>query len=268
MTLAKRIAAIVECDGDGLVAGRFSRGGLDVAYAEAVAGFHAQDGADEVWIHLSLPGERGVAGLFERMEHLAGRLPIPLVAWGPVDTAADARLLLSFGADRVVVELGHEDHGDPLEHVGRVASSVGMARVSAALVVRRVASEKGLAWELCDPTGKGTGRDALALARALPDHGAGEVVVRSMFPGIDPEEGVVHDGDLIEEISSWLAVPVLSVGEDKKPADMAEALLMGADGVASATLWRDGSLTVAAVKRALRDLGLTVRPPMPPYEVE
>ncbi len=268
MTLARRIAVIVDCDGEGAVASPYTRGGMDIAYAESVASFHVQDGADEVWLRLTHPGPRGVAGLFERMNALSQRVFVPVVAWGPVDGPSDARLLLSFGADRVVVELGHVAHGDPVDHIEKISAAIGKDRVSAALVVRRVASEKGLVWELCDEQGQGTGRNAVALARALPHHGAGEIVLRALFPGIDPQEGVVHDGDLIEEVSSWLDVPVVSVGDDRRPADMAEALLMGADAVASPTLFRDGSTTVAAVKRALKELGVTLRPPRPPYEVD
>lgn len=267
MTLARRVAAIVDCDGEGLVVAPYARGGLEVRYAEVVAAFHAQDGADEVWLRLAAPSARGVAGLFERMDALAARVFVPVVAWGPIDGPADARLLLSFGADRVVVQVGAESHGDPLEHVAKIASSIGRDRTTVALLVRRVASQKGVAWELCDEEGRGTGRNALAIARALPQHGAGEVVVKALFPGLEAD-GVAHDGDLVEQASSWLEIPVVSVGEDRAPADMAEALLMGADGVASASLFRDGSLTVSAAKRALKELGVTLRPPRPPYQVD
>lgn len=268
MTLARRVCAVVDCDGEGLVVAPYQKGGLEVRYAEVVAAFHAQDGADEVWLRLTAPGARGVAGLFERMEALSRRVFVPVVAWGPIDSAADARLLLSFGADRVVVEVGHPDHGDPLEHVAKIASAIGKDRVTAAVVVRRVASQEGLAWELCDAKGHGTGMNALAIARQLPQHGAGEIVVRALFPGLDAEAGVVHDGDLVEQVSSWLEVPVVSVGEDKAPGDMAEALLMGADAVASATLFKDGTITVSQAKRALKEQGVTLRPPRGPYEAD
>jgi imidazole glycerol phosphate synthase subunit HisF len=85
---------------------------------------------------------------------------------------------------------------------------------------------------------------------------------------MDADAGVAHDGDLVEQTSSWLEIPVVSVGEDKTPADMAEALLMGADGVASASLFETGATTVSAAKRALKELGVTLRPPRPPYQVD
>lgn len=265
MTLARRVIPILELDGSGAVAGGFRRGGLEVPHFQAVALFHAQDGADEVWVRLKEPDRRGAGGLFEPLRALRERLFVPLVAWGAVRSVADARLLIGLGADRVVVECMEESPDDPVGFVGDIVRAIGPDRVSVALVTRRIAAGGRLAWELCRSGGEGTGQDAVATALALERAGAGELVLVPFYHGVSAPEFVVHDGDLVDTLASALPVPVLSVGKDKEPLHMAPPLLMGADGVASARLFRGGNVTVAEAKAALRGMGIPLRPPVAPY---
>jgi len=53
--------------------------------------------------------------------------------------------------------------------------------VSAALFVRRVMHARRVAWELCDAEGEGTGHNALDVAQAIVDAGAGELVTVARF---------------------------------------------------------------------------------------
>ena len=263
MTLARRICAIVDVDLDGKSRGsRIRSVDKEDAVASAIALFEA--GADEIWIRLADGNPRATPLLFDALRALRGRVFVPVVAWAPVQGVADARLLEGLGADRVVIDLARSDDVEPLEHVARVVDAVGVDRVSVALSVRRVAAEKGVAWELLDAQGGGTGRDAIDLVRGLPEAGAAEVV---LVPRVGSQAGgdpfvspaVVHDGDLVEAVSSWLWVPVVSVADDRDPADMVPALLMGADGVASPRFSATGSVTVADLKRALTTYGCAVR---------
>lgn len=263
MTLAKRICALVPCDESGKPRRRFVKGGLDVDFIEAIANHLANDGAEEVWLRVDPsttagPGVgRGPNALFSPLAVLEKRTFVPVVAWASAPTPADARLLLGFGADRVVVDV-NLGLPDPLAFIARVAQTTGPDRVTAALAVRRFVGDKGVVWELVDPQGQGTGINAISLAERLPAVGACEILLVPSVPAPQSER-LVHDGELIEQVSAMSSVPVLSVGDDREVADLAAPLLMGADGVVSA-LFAGGVPTVEAGKSALKEYGLALRP--------
>jgi imidazole glycerol phosphate synthase subunit HisF len=273
MTLAKRICALVPCDETGRPRKRFIKGGLEVDFIEAIANHLANDGAEEVWLRVdpsttvpsgagagasAAPGaSRGPNALYNPLAVLEKRTFVPVVAWASAPTPADARLLLGFGADRVVVDV-NLGLPDPVAFIARVVQTTGPDRVSAALAVRRFVGDKGVVWELVDPQGQGTGIDAITLAARLPAVGACEILLVPSVPAPQSER-FVHDGELIEHVSAMSSVPVLSVGDDRELADLATPLLMGADGVVSA-LFATGSPTVDAGKRALQEYGLALRP--------
>jgi imidazole glycerol phosphate synthase subunit HisF len=257
VTLAKRICAIIPVDDAGKPKQRFEKGGLVADFMEAIASFLEKDGADEVWLRVDVDKEttRGPNALFAPLGVLEKRVFVPIVAWARVPTPADARLLLSFGADRVVVDV-NLGLPDPLGHIARVAQATGPDRVTAALSVRRVAGDKGVMWELLDDKGQGTGIDARTLTERLPAAGAAEIVLVHSTPAPSADV-VVHDGELIEQVTT-LPIPVLSLGEDRDAADLATPLLMGADGVCSA-LFSTGSPTPAEAKEALAGYGIMLR---------
>lgn len=271
MTLARRLCALVPCDDGGKPRKRFTKGGLDVDFIEAIANHLGNDGADEVWLRVDTTttvGAPGVTGrgpnaLYQPLAVLEKRTFVPVVAWASAPTPADARLLLGFGADRVVVDanLGLADPNGPLGFIARVCQTTGADRVVAALSVRRFVGDKGVVWELVDPQGQGTGLDAIVLAERMPRVGACEILLVPSVPA-PTSERLVHDGELIERVSSMSSVPVLSVGDDREVADLATPLLMGADGVVSA-LFATGSPTVAEGKDALKEFGLPLRPVLP-----
>jgi imidazole glycerol phosphate synthase subunit HisF len=258
VTLARRVCAMIDVDDAGRVARRFLKGGMEVGFVEAIAAQLAADGADEVWVRLQKKGSRGSPALYDTFKALETRVFVPLVAWAPITSPADARLLLSFGADRCVVDV-NLGLPDPLAHVARVAQAVGADRVTAAVHVRRVVKGKGVAWELTDQNGEGTGKNALALIDDLVVAGAAEILLVPSLRAPDSDR-VVHDGELIETVTASMQVPVLSLGDDHDAADLATAFLMGADGVVSATLFASGSPTVDEAKRSLHSFGVSVRP--------
>lgn len=275
MTLARRLCALVPCDDAGRPRRRFIKGGLEVDFIEAVAGHLARDGAEEVWLrvegsstvghgghgghqsHVAGHVGRGAHALYAALSVLEKRAFVPIVAWALAPTPADARLLLGFGADRVVVDV-NLGLPDPIGFIRRVVQTTGPDRVVAALAVRRFVGDKGMGWELVDSQGNGTGMDVITLAARLPATGACEVL---LVPSVQApqSERFVHDGELIEKVSAISSIPVLSVGDDRELADLAAPLLMGADGVVTA-LFSSGAPTLAAGKQALAEYGLALRP--------
>ena len=259
MTLAKRVCTLVSCDGSGRPRISFQKGGMDVDFIAAIAHHLANDGADEVWLRLDpIEGSaRGPNALYGPLAVLERRTFVPVVAWAHAPSPADARLLLGFGADRVVVD-AHLGLPDPTGFIARVVQTTGSDRVTAALTVRRFVGDKGVLWELVDGQGQGTGIDAILLAERLSAVGVCEIL---LVPSVlaPQSERLVHDGELIERVSSILSIPVLSTGDDRELADLAMPLLMGADGVVT-SLFSSGEPTVGAGKSSLAEYGLALRP--------
>jgi imidazole glycerol phosphate synthase subunit HisF len=257
-------------------------GTFEVDFAEAAASFLANDGIDEIWLRAG-PSSKGPAALYEALATLEKRVFVPIVAWAPVQSAADARLLLSFGADRVVVDVSR-GLPDPLAFVSRMVEVTGPDRLCCAVPVQRRAVDAGVGYELVDsaqastrtpvslsgraskaatPTsimgstaGGGTGLDALALAFRLPDAGASEVLLYSAHP--QSKERRLHDGELIEKVSATLTTPLLSFADDQEAADLATPLMMGADGVVT-TLLSHGDPSAAQLHDRLREYGIPLR---------
>jgi imidazole glycerol phosphate synthase subunit HisF len=262
MSVTRRICAVLEHDADGRLLRRFSRG-LDVPHVETALRVLANEGADEVWLHLKQTEPRGVAGLYDQLRVLSGQLLLPLVAWGGVKSGPDARLLNGMGADRIVVDVGAPEVDDPMQLIQSVSNAVGPDATVAAVDVRRVASGGAFQWEQCLQDGVGTGRDAAELIVALANAGAGEVVVVPRY-----EKGIAaHASDLIERVVGEVCCQIVSVGEEREPADLATPLLLGADGVAVSGTFHDGTVTPADLKRILTEFGVAVRPPEQPYLV-
>jgi hypothetical protein len=197
MTLARRLCALLDVDEQGRPARSYQKGGLDATFVEAVAAFIVADGADEVWLRASrrgpapavsstlsaamttmtpgstqAPASADLKLLFEPLATLERRVFAPLVAWAPVASPADARLLLSFGADRVVVDV-NRGLPDPLAFVERIVDATGPDRVTCAVHARRVISDKGgVGFELVTPAGDGADINAISLIDGLQQVGA------------------------------------------------------------------------------------------------
>jgi imidazole glycerol phosphate synthase subunit HisF len=257
MTLARRLCALVDVDERGRPARPYSRGGLDAMFVEAVAAFLVQDGIDEVWLRAApLRTAPDIKILFESLQILEKRVFAPLVAWAPVESPADARLLLSFGADRVVVDVNRGGN-DPLGFMERVVEATGHGRVVAAIHTRRLVTDKGLVFEMVGPGGTGTDISALALIDPLQALGAAEIMLVPTKGS--PEQGRLHhDGDLIVQATTTLSIPLLSHAEEADVSDLAMPLLMGADGIVSALI-AAGRPSLAEVRRALTEYGVPLR---------
>jgi len=256
MTLARRVVPIIEFDAQGYALGGWQRGGMNLEFVETVARYLAAEGADEIWLRLTEPDVRGASGLYDPVKSLRGALFIPLVAWGAIRSASDARLMVGLGADRVVIDCTDPEVPDPIGMIAQIAQTVGPDRVSATVVARRVADKQSFTWELCDSSGEGLGQDAWDFVLELTSAGAGEVVFQPFFD----KTLSAHATDFVERLSGHIPQQVVSIGSERELADVAGPILMGADAVASASLFRDGQHSVRDVKTVLREYGVVVRP--------
>lgn len=261
MTQAHRIIAVIDVGPDGRVPSAAFDDGLDPVALSREA---ADAGADEIWWRVQELGPRAGGELFEPIRRLKPTLFLPLVVWGPFVAVPDVRLLVSLGADRVVVDL--ERLPEPaIDSTKKLVAAAGADRLGIAMWARREMGAKR-AWELTTKRGARLEDtiDALETAHRLVDAGVVELVMH----GAPLDEGTgPHpiDVELVDRLTATLTVPlVVRVGDAPAvdPVELgAEVLLCGADALAQATVATPSGIEPdpADLKRAMSSMGVTVR---------
>ncbi|MGD2115466.1 MAG: imidazole glycerol phosphate synthase subunit HisF [Acidobacteriota bacterium] len=221
--------------------------------AEAAARYAAQ-GADEiVFLDITAAPERRGTDL-EWVRRAAERVFVPLTVGGGVRTVDDARALLGAGADKVGVNSAAVERPELLTGLAR---RFGSQCVVLSVDARRRGEDGG--WEVVTRGGrKPTGRDVLEWVREGVERGAGEILLTSI--DADGTRGG-YDLELLRAVSGAVGVPVIASGGAGRPEHLAEALATGAAAVLAASIFHEGTCTVAEVKHLLAAAGFPVRPP-------
>ena len=212
---------------------------------------YAQQGADEI-VFLDIgaaPEARDTDVAWVR--RTAEQVFVPLTVGGGVRSEDDARRLLLSGADKVGVNTAAVD--DP-ELINRLARRFG----SQCVVLSVDARQQNGGWEVVTKGGRqGTGKDALAWIREGVERGAGEILLTSIDR--DGTKGG-YDLELIREVVRSVEVPVIASGGAGTPQHLADALASGAAAVLAASIFHQGTYTVAQVKEFLAEAGFPMRP--------
>ncbi len=225
---------------------------------------YAREGADElVFLDISAaPERRGT--LLDIVERTARRTFIPLTVGGGVRSVLEMRDVLRAGADKV--SLNTAAVHDP-DLISRCANRFGRQAVVVAIDGRRRAGKIGIdpsagdkppIWDVLVGGGRETtGLDAVAWAERAVALGAGELLVTS----IDRDgTGAGFDTDLLRAITERVGVPVIASGGAAGPADFVAAVRDGgADAVLAASIFHRRIHSIASVKAAMADAGLSVR---------
>ncbi len=175
---------------------------------------------------------------------------IPLTVGGGVRTVEDVARLLAVGADKVGVNSAAIARPSLIDEI---ADRFGAQVLVLSLDVKRfrgrfIVTTHGGRTE--------TDIDALEWARDAVRRGAGELLVNS----IDADGTKAgFDLELIAAIREVSSVPIIGSGGAGALEHFAPAVHAGADAVLAASVFHNGEMTVADVKRALADSGVTVR---------
>jgi cyclase len=248
--LRKRIVPCLDVRGGRLVKGTNFVALRDCGDPVDAAERYAAQGADEiVWLNISAP-EESWDDLLRAVEQAAERVDVPLCVGGGVARVEQARDLLLAGADKVSVNTA------PLDRpalVAELAERFGSQCVVVAIDAARADSS----WRAYASAGRRPTRwDAVEWAGEAVRHGAGELLVTS----IDADGTQAgYDLELIRGIAGTVRVPVIASGGAGAAGDLADALAAGAEAALAASIFHDGRLTVAEVKRAVAARGLAVR---------
>ncbi|MCC7118439.1 MAG: imidazole glycerol phosphate synthase subunit HisF [Anaerolineales bacterium] len=249
--LAKRIIPCLDIKDGRVVKGVNFINLRDAGDPVEQARLYDEQGADElVFLDISATHE-GRKTTLELVSRVAEKVFMPLTVGGGIRTVDDMRNLLLAGADKV--SLNSAAVKEPtLLSAG--ASRFGAQCIVLAMDVRKHPSH----WEVYVNGGRtATGLDAIEWARRAVDLGAGEILLTSMNA-----DGTLagYDIELTRTIAEVVSVPVIASGGAGKPQHFAEVLTHGkADAALAASLFHDGKLKIAELKRALQALDVPMR---------
>lgn len=251
MTLAKRLVVCLDVRGDRVVKGTQFVELRDVGDAVALAEAYGRDGADEiVFLDIAATAEER-ATMLETSRRVAERLFVPLTIGGGIRSADDVGRALRAGADKVSVNSAAVARPELItEAAQRFGSQCVVASIDA--------KTRDGGWTVCVNGGRReTERDVVAWAAEAAERGAGEILLTS----IDRDGGRRgYDLELTSAVARAVDVPVVASGGAGSARDVADVLgTGGADAALVAGMLHDGTTTVHAIKRLLRDEGINIR---------
>jgi imidazole glycerol-phosphate synthase subunit HisF len=215
------------------------------------ARLYDEQGADElVFLDISATHEARKTTL-DLVGRVADTVFMPLTVGGGIREVDDMRNLLLAGADKVSVNSAAVRRPELL--------SEGASRFGAQCIVLAIdARRRDFGWEVYINGGRAaTGIDALEWALRGVDLGAGEILLTSM-----DADGTLagYDIELTRAIAEAASVPVIASGGAGTPSHFAEVLTEGkADAALAASLFHDGKLRIAELKKHLQGRGVPVR---------
>jgi cyclase len=252
-TLAKRIIACLDVNAGRVVKGIQFEQLRDAGDPAELALAHSAAGADEIVLLDITATAESRNTLLDTVRRTARQLFIPFTVGGGIRSLDDAAAVLDCGADKVA--MNSAALADPTL-ITQVAERYGSQAVVVAIDARQTAPT---AWEVYVWGGrKPAGRDAKQWAIAAEALGAGEIMLTSM-----DRDGTKtgFDCPLTRTIATSVRIPVIASGGAGEPHHFVEVFQEGAaDAALAASVFHFGLKSVEAIKQALRDVGIPVRP--------
>jgi cyclase len=251
--LAKRIIPCLDVTGGRVVKGVNFVELRDAGDPVEIAARYNEQGADELTF-LDITATSDDRDLIlPIIEAVASEVFIPLTVGGGVRTVADVRRLLNAGADKV--SFNSAAVANP-QVIRDASDKYGSQCIVVAIDAK--ARPDGTGWDVYTHGGrKNTGLDAVAWARQMVDHGAGEILLTSM-----DRDGtkIGFNLELTRAVSDAVDVPVIASGGVGNLEHLAEGIQIGhADAVLAASIFHYGEYTVAQAKALMASRGIPVR---------
>jgi imidazole glycerol-phosphate synthase subunit HisF len=251
-TLAKRIIACLDVNAGRVVKGIQFEQLRDAGDPAELAAAHSAAGADEIVLLDITATAESRNTLLDTVRRTARQLFIPFTVGGGIRSLDDAAAVLDCGADKVA--MNSATLADP-ELITQVAERYGSQAVVVAIDARQ---RTPTTWEVYVWGGrKPTGRDAQQWAIEAENRGAGEFLLTSM-----DRDGTKagFDCPLTRTIATNVLIPVIASGGAGEPRHFVEVFRDGAaDAALAASVFHFGLKSVEAIKRELREAGITVR---------
>ncbi|MGH7268859.1 MAG: imidazole glycerol phosphate synthase subunit HisF [Polyangiaceae bacterium] len=253
--LAKRVIPCLDVMSGRVVKGVRFLGLRDAGDPVECAHRYALAGADEIALLDITASHERRGTLLDVVARTADATFVPLTVGGGVRAEDDVRALLAAGADKVAINTAAVETPYLLK---RCSDAWGSQAIVVAIDVKKRAQGSG--WEVFIHGGRtATGIDAIQWAEdATLRFGAGEILLTSM-----DRDGTLsgYDVELTRSVSDAVSVPVIASGGVGTADHLRAGLVEGhASAVLAATIFHDGTYTVAQVKRMLALAGVAVRP--------
>lgn len=211
------------------------------------------EGADElVFLDITATHEARKTVL-EMARAVADQVFIPFTVGGGIRAVEDMRAILRAGADKVSINSAAVRRP---ELITEGAWEFGSQAIVVAIDARR--RQNGSGWEVFVSGGRiPTGLDAVAWAREVEAHGAGEILLTSM-DGDGTQAG--YDTALTAAVAQAVNIPLIASGGAGSLAHFAQAFTLGqADAALAASLFHYRQLTIGEVKSYLHQEGIPIR---------
>ncbi|MFE0749889.1 imidazole glycerol phosphate synthase subunit HisF [Gordonia sp. NPDC058843] len=257
MTLATRVIPCLDVDDGRVVKGVNFANLRDAGDPVELAERYDREGADELTFLDVTASSSGRSTMIDVVKRTADQVFIPLTVGGGIRTVDDVDTMLRAGADKVSVNTAAIARPEVLAEMSRRFGSQCIVLSVDARTVPEGSDPTPSGWEVTTHGGrKSTGIDAVEWAIRGQDLGVGEILLNSM-----DADGTKQGFDLrmLSAVRAAVSVPVIASGGAGRIEDFAPAVEAGADAVLAASVFHFGELTVAEVKTAMRDAGITVR---------
>ncbi|HSS68107.1 MAG TPA: imidazole glycerol phosphate synthase subunit HisF [Nocardioidaceae bacterium] len=253
MTVAVRVIPCLDVDDGRVVKGVNFEGLRDVGDPVELARRYDAEGADELtFLDITASKDRRETVL-DVVRSTAEQVFIPLTVGGGVRTVDDVDVLLRAGADKVAINTGAIDRPDV---VSAIARRFGRQVLVLSVDARRAPGTPS-GFEVTTHGGsQSAGLDALEWAQRGTELGAGEILLNAMDAD-GTRSG--FDVELIAAVRSVVSVPLIASGGAGAAEHFPPAVAAGADAVLAASVFHFETVSIAAVKRELRDAGHPVR---------
>jgi cyclase len=250
--LAKRVIACLDVKDGRVVKGINFVQLRDAGDPAELAAAYNQEGVDEV-IFLDITASYEKRNLIiDTVLRTAQKVFIPLAVGGGIRSVADARAILTSGADKVSVNTSAVENP---ELIARLADEFGSQAVVLAIDARKNSAD---GWRVSTYGGrKPTELSAVAWAAVGERLGAGEILLTSMDCD-GTEKG--FDCELTRAISRAVRIPVIASGGAGSAEHFAQVLTEGeADAALAASIFHYGKVRISNLKSHLKQCGIPVR---------
>lgn len=253
--LTKRIIACLDVAGGRVVKGTNFINLKDAGDPVALAGFYAEEGADEVvFLDITATNEDRKT-MLEIVEKTAANVFIPLTVGGGVKSIEDIRATLGAGADKVSLNSAAVKNPS-LIRMG--AAAFGSQCIVLAIDARKDGNTSS-GWQVYTHGGRQpAGLDVLEWAQTGVEMGAGEILLTSM----DRDgTGDGFDLELTALVASQVSVPIIASGGAGTLEHLYDGLTKGqASAVLAASIFHYGRYSIKSCKDYLLEKKISIRP--------
>lgn len=250
---APRIIARLDIKGANVIKGIHLEGLRIVGQPGPLARRYYEGGVDEIIYMDTVASLYGRNNILPVVEEAARDIFVPLTVGGGIRTVDDIVAALRAGADKVAINTAAVARPNFLREA---AEAFGSQCVVVSVEAKRRGPDR---WEALTDNGRErTGVDVLKWVVEAEQLGAGEILITSV-----DAEGTRRGFDhaLFGAVRERVRVPVIGSGGAGKAADVVAAVRTnGLDAVACASLFHYGHCPPPALKAAIADAGVLVRP--------